>query len=367
MTGGPLRAVLRPGDWVSFDGGEHQVLALVGTSVRLRGQNGAEQVVLASYLMAAPDFAVIGGEPTPSMEPFGLLDSLPGEVLAAARDWERHVLEVETGLAPDAEPGASPRPEYDPQARTLAERTQAKADELGVGTRTIDRVRALYAQQGLWGLVDRRAVRAQEATGRADARLIAVARQVIEGETHASTGTRGRLIRQVIKAVEDAYGPGVVPLPGRTSFYKLLDALAEGRHTFGSAVTRRQAANRPERPFTPDVRRPAWRAGADRLHPDRHHGAAGVRDDGPRGPDHRGGRGHQDDLRSGAAPGGHQGSGRGAATGKDAGARADAARMGGGAAHVRLPAAARPPAGRRRPDGDGGGQAGDRAGHHRHR
>ena len=27
--------------------------------------------------------------------------------------------------------------------------------------------------------------------------------------------------------------------------------LAEGRHTFGSAVTRRQAANRPERPFTP--------------------------------------------------------------------------------------------------------------------
>jgi hypothetical protein len=28
MTGGPARAVLRPGDWVSFDGGEHQVLAV---------------------------------------------------------------------------------------------------------------------------------------------------------------------------------------------------------------------------------------------------------------------------------------------------------------------------------------------------
>ena len=42
------------------------------------------------------------------------------------------------------------------------------------------------------------------------------------------------------KAVEDAYGPGTVPLPGRSTFCKLLDTLSTGRHTFGSAVTRRQ-------------------------------------------------------------------------------------------------------------------------------
>jgi putative transposase len=185
------------------------------------------------------------------VEPFGLLDSLPGEILAAAREWERHVVEVETGLAPDAEPGTVPRPDYDPQARTLAQRMEAKAAELGIGYRTVERMRAQYADQGLWGLVDRRAVRARETTGRADARLVAVARQVIEGETHASTGTRGRLIRRITKAVEDAYGPGTVPLPGRSTFYKLVDALSAGQHTFGSAVTRRQAANRPERPFTP--------------------------------------------------------------------------------------------------------------------
>ena len=113
MTDGPSRAVLRPGDGVSFDGGEHQVLALTGTSVRLRAQDGGEQVVLASYLMAAPDFAVTGGEPVPRVDSFGLLDSLPEEVLAAARDWERHVVEVDTGLAP----GTTPRPEYDPRPR----------------------------------------------------------------------------------------------------------------------------------------------------------------------------------------------------------------------------------------------------------
>jgi hypothetical protein len=251
MTGVPGRAVLRPGDWVSFDGDEHQVLALAGTSVRLRTQGGAEQVVLASYLMAAPDFAVTGGASAPGVEPSGLLDGLPEAVLAAARDWERHVAEAETGLAPDAAPGTAPRPEYDPQARTVGQRTQAKADELGVTCRTVERMRARYARQGLWGLVDRRAVQAREATGRADARLVAAARQVIETETHASTGTRSRLIRRVTKAVEDAYGPGVVPLPGRSTFYKLIDTLAAGRHTFGSAVTRRQSANRPDRPFTP--------------------------------------------------------------------------------------------------------------------
>jgi len=244
-------AVLRPGDWVTFDGGEHQVVAVAGTSVRLRSSAGTESAVLASYLMAAPDFAVVDGAPAPTVEPFGLLDALPDEVLAEARDWERHVVEIETGLAPHASPGTTPRPEYDPATRTVVQRTEAKAAALGVGYRTVERMRARYAQQGLWGLVDRRAVRAREATGRADARLVAVARQVIDAETHVSTGTRGRLIRRVVKAMEETYGPDVVPLPGRSTFYKLLDALSTGRHTFGSAVTRRQTANRPQGMFTP--------------------------------------------------------------------------------------------------------------------
>jgi hypothetical protein len=45
-------AVLRPGDWVHYDGSEHQVLALAGTSVRLRTVDGAESVVLAGHLFA---------------------------------------------------------------------------------------------------------------------------------------------------------------------------------------------------------------------------------------------------------------------------------------------------------------------------
>ena len=63
--------------------------------------------------------------------------------------------------------------------------------------------------------------------------------------------SRSRLIRRVVKTVEATYGPGVVPLPGRSTLYKVIDAVASGRHTFGSAVMRRQTANRPQGMFTP--------------------------------------------------------------------------------------------------------------------
>lgn len=244
-------AVLRPGDWVRYDGGEHQVIALAGTSVRLRSDNGAQSVVLVAYLLASAEFALIDGAPMPSMEPFGLLDGLPVKVLEEAREWERHIMEVETGLPPNSLPGATPRAGFDPANTTIAERDQAKAAELGVSLRTVKARRARYARQGLWGLVDQRAVRLSEATGRADARLVAAIRQVVDAETDTSTGTRSRLIRRVVKAVEATYGPGVVPLPGRSTFYKVIDAVSSGRHTFGSAVTRRQTANRPQGLFTP--------------------------------------------------------------------------------------------------------------------
>ncbi|MEU4178913.1 Mu transposase C-terminal domain-containing protein [Streptomyces sp. NPDC026589] len=131
------------------------------------------------------------------------------------------------------------------------ERAQAKADELGVSLRTVMDKRSRYARQGLWGLVDRRLVRVKEATGRADARVVAAVRQVLEDQTQVSTGTRARVIRRAVKLVEATHGEGVVPLPSRNTFYRLIDALSSGRHSFGSAVTRRQTANRPEGPFTP--------------------------------------------------------------------------------------------------------------------
>ena len=221
------QSVLRPGDWVHFDGGEHQVVALTGTSVRLCSSDGAQMVVLATHLMSAPDFGVIDAAPPPQMTPFGLLDTLPAPVLAAAREWERHIVEITTGVAPEG----IARPEYDPAARTQIERDRAKAAELAaagrpLGVRTLQRMRGRYAEQGLWGLVDQRVLRECEPTGRVDERVVAVVRQELDAQTDVSTGTRSRLIRRVRKSLEDTYGPGVVPLPGRSTFYNLIEALA---------------------------------------------------------------------------------------------------------------------------------------------
>ncbi|MFK0256761.1 Mu transposase C-terminal domain-containing protein [Streptomyces sp. NPDC090445] len=244
-------SVLRPGDWITYADGDHQVVALSGTSVRLRSEDGAESVVLASYLMASPGFSVTGTEPLPALEPFGLLATLPDSVRMAAIEWEQHVVEVDTGLRPNAAPGTSPRPEYDPASRSLLQRAEAKATELGVSLRTVQGRRSRYAQQGLWGLVDQRMVRLSGVTGRADARLVAAIQEALQAETHSSTGTRSRLIRRVIKMVEATHGEGEVPLPSKNTFYKLIGVLSAGRHTFGSSVTRRQMANRPQGPFTP--------------------------------------------------------------------------------------------------------------------
>jgi hypothetical protein len=92
--------------------------------------------------------------------------------------------------------------------------------------------------------------RAAGPTGRVDPRVVAAAAAVIDAQTHASTGTKSRAVRQIRRLVEDEHGPGTVPVPSDATLYRLLDALSAGRHTFGSAVTRRQAANRPDGAFT---------------------------------------------------------------------------------------------------------------------
>lgn len=108
------RAALQVGDRIAFDDDEHHVVAVAGTSVRLRAESGGEQVVLAGHLMAAPEFAILdaasGRAALPPVEPFGLLETLPPEVVADAERWRDHLVEVETGRPPGAPASTPPRP-----------------------------------------------------------------------------------------------------------------------------------------------------------------------------------------------------------------------------------------------------------------
>jgi len=244
---------------VLFEGHPVTIAGFDGARVRLVDAAGGAQVLLLAHLLAAPGFELLeASPPPPRLDPAGLLDALPASVRELARWWERHVVEVQTGLPPDSPAGARPREPYDPARHSLRDRETAKAAELTAAGQptsaiTVKRMRLRYREQGLWGLVDHRGTRPVSAYGRIDERVVAAVAAAMAAQVNQSTGTRTRLRRQVEKTLEAEHGAGVVPMPSHATFHRLLTAMDTGRHTFGEATTRRTQANRPDRPFTVTV------------------------------------------------------------------------------------------------------------------
>jgi transposase InsO family protein len=243
--------VLRTGDTLRLDGEMHTVAAVDGASVRLADVTGTARVVPTAELLTEPGLELVTTSRVP-MAPQACLDRLPPEALEAARWWERHLHEVITGLPPQSPSGTYPRPEYDPEQRSLRQRELAKHAELtenghDVGVSTLKRLRAYYEREGLWGVVDRRTARAPAPAGQVDPRIVEAARQAIHEETDRSTGTVARLRRRVKQLLAEAPDPPAMP-PERT-FYRLVARLSSGKHTFDSARTRRSLAKQPEGPF----------------------------------------------------------------------------------------------------------------------
>ncbi|WP_399926683.1 hypothetical protein [Streptomyces kanamyceticus] len=49
----------------------------------------------------------------------------------------------------------------------------------------------------------------------------------------------------------ERHGPGIVVMPSKSAFYRLVEAMSEGTHAFGRVPSRRSAARRPSGAFTP--------------------------------------------------------------------------------------------------------------------
>ncbi|MEV6726186.1 transposase [Streptomyces xanthochromogenes] len=251
------QAVVEVGARLRYDGRVWTLAVLEGARATLVSDEGASAVVLLPYLFADPSFEVEGGPAPGRVPPFGLLEALPVEVRERALAWQRHVREVETGF-PDAVGQGAPREQFDPVTRSLAQRERAKAEELtaagwAASAATVRRMRARYRGEGLWGLVDGRAVRERSAVGRADERVVAAVKRVLEGQRERSTGTLVRLRRRVGWLLDQEYGAGVVALPPASTFNRLVHAVADGQGLLGTAAQRRWHASRPAPPFTPTV------------------------------------------------------------------------------------------------------------------
>jgi putative transposase len=243
---------LRIGDEVLLNGSTHAVAGVSATQIRLTDVTGTESVWSLADLFSSAGFRVLT-QPCASLPPQGLLDSLPADVADQARWWEDHVVEVITGVPPQAGARAKPRPQFDPSTRSLRQRELAKVSELAddghrVPLSTLQRLRLNYEKRGVWGLVDQR-VAGRRAT-KTDERVLQAIGQAVAEETNRSTGTVGRLRRRVEQILISAHGidPASV-MPARATFYRLAEQVSAGRHTFGSARTRRSLAKRPDDPF----------------------------------------------------------------------------------------------------------------------
>jgi putative transposase len=242
------------GDRVRVDGVPRVVIGISGMGVRLAGEDGTVVAATVTGLLAEGrldlDGAGTGLGDVPRRE-VGL-EGLPEAVVEAARWWERHIAEVVYGLPPDAPPGTRPKPQYDPELHSLTARETAKAGELAaaghrVSASTLKHRRQRWEAIGLAGLVDHRAVTRAAPFGRADGQVVAAMRQAIAEAAEESSKTAAFVIWRTGQILAAGDSTAVLP-PQRTS-YRLFAALSRGKHTTGSASTRRSLAGRPDGMF----------------------------------------------------------------------------------------------------------------------
>lgn len=250
------------GAQVTFEGRAWQVTGLVDGRVHLVAKDGATGCVLTAHLVSAPGFSVTGPSATEPPAP-ALWETVPLAAQERALAWLRHIREVETGLPGGPAGGGAPRPEYDPQRFTLAEREEAKARELAAlgwtraSRTTVQRMRLVYQRQGLWELVDKRHLRASSPTGRTDERVVAAVLEALRRRRGRSKTTTLQVIELAEQIVADIYGPGRVKLPGRSSLYRLVKVLADPAEPPGSAA--RTATGPARSGGQPPALRPAER------------------------------------------------------------------------------------------------------------
>jgi transposase InsO family protein len=242
-----LALSLLPGSRLMFDGDLVEVVELDGARVVVRNDRtaGFTAVKLSRLVaLARPADLVPAREPAASLAV--AWDGLTGAQRAAVAERAGHVREVLTGYKSghaEAATAGEPRPAFG-AGLPLKARYQAKAAELQVGERTVERWVTAYRQSGEAGLIDTRLLRGK--TSGVDPRWDEAVRLVLAGMVSESTPTRSAVLRKADAKLDELHGEGVVPRPSPATAYRRLAELAKGTNAVsGSAKGRRSIADRP--------------------------------------------------------------------------------------------------------------------------
>ena len=256
MRKGAVR--LGVGTKLSYDGELVEVVEMLPTSggneVVLRGLSGRRVWrVAVRELLSSDDTRLL---------PVGQIDETDeeqgksiGVILAELTDQERdevlqraeHIRELLTGYrsghAELARPD-EPRKQYHPR-RALLSRYEAKADELNVGSRTLQRWVQAFRESGEAGLAES----SVDSPKRLDPRWLETALEVMVEHTDQSRPSRTAVIDRTNARVTARF-EGVVKCPSRASAFRALEELERRHPTFRLSTKRnRDIADRPKEAY----------------------------------------------------------------------------------------------------------------------
>lgn len=211
------------GDRVRCGGRVWTVTGLRGRLLTLADSSGAVRHMDVVELLRGHDVTVEG-----AAEVTGTTRDIPcDDVLERARWWQAHIVEVLTGLPPDARPGAQPRPDFDPDRHSLTVREAAKARELAesgvreASARTVRRKRQRYQALGLDGLVDGRAGRREAPGARLDARVVDAVREIVLSRRGSGPVSVERVRAELLAQLTGQAAGDDVPVPSRSALRRL--------------------------------------------------------------------------------------------------------------------------------------------------
>ncbi|MDQ6948814.1 MAG: Mu transposase C-terminal domain-containing protein, partial [Actinomycetota bacterium] len=242
---------LNVGTRVRHRGELHTVTAIDGSLVTLRSQLGRVWVTDVRQVLS-DESTVVGADPgcEAATEALGHLVANLTDVERAELD-ERvaHLQEMLTGYrsgSADRAVAGEPRAEYRPE-RPISDRQDAKANELGIGVRTIQRWFARFVAEGPAGLIDGRHFRATDPLHGLDQRWVDTCRAVLEEHVDASRPTRKVVLARVAARLDQDHGEGIVAVPHKTRAYEALAELTRGTNAFrGATKQKRSIARRPQ-------------------------------------------------------------------------------------------------------------------------
>lgn len=244
----------------SYDGETVTIIEMFpaggGNEVLVEDRAGRRRYRLALRELLASERACIiadddqGPRSDDAIETAGvILANLDAQELALITERANHIREVFTGYrsgTAEIKGRGEPRKPYGP-SRPRLQRYQAKADELGVSKRTVQRWVRAYRDHGEAGLA---ALAWGNPHGRTDQRWLDTAEDVMAENADMSRPNKRSVIQQTRARLAGQYGPDVVAAPSQATSYRRLNQIDHHVPTFhGSRERNRDVAQRPDREY----------------------------------------------------------------------------------------------------------------------